>query len=43
MLYIMDNTVNIYFSPLQVKNKPHGGVSTPVFILGPVRMVVNMH
>jgi hypothetical protein len=28
-------------SPLQVKNKPSEGVTTPAFILGPISMIVN--
>ncbi len=35
----MYNNLNKYFSPLQVKNKPCEGVTTPAFILGPVSMV----
>ncbi len=31
----------MHFSPLPVKNKPHEGVMTHVFILRPVSMVVN--
>jgi hypothetical protein len=29
----------MYFSPLPLRNKPHEGVMTHVFILRPVRMV----
>jgi hypothetical protein len=32
----------IYFSPLQVKNKPREGVRTPAFLLGPVGKVGNI-
>jgi hypothetical protein len=35
------DTVCVYISPLQVKNKPCEGVKTSAFILGPVIMVVN--
>jgi hypothetical protein len=31
-----------YFSPLQVKNKPHEGVLTPKCILGPFYMVATI-
>ncbi len=31
----------MFFSPLRVKNKPHEGVTTPAFIVGPISMVAN--
>jgi hypothetical protein len=31
----------IYISPLQIKNKPLEGITTPAFILEPVSMVAN--
>jgi hypothetical protein len=35
------NAVYIYFSPLQLKNKPHEGATSSVFIPGPAHVVAN--
>ncbi len=37
------NAVHIYFSPLQVKNKPQEGVTCFAFILGPANMVTSTY
>ncbi len=42
-LHLYDCTILYVFFSSGVKNKPHEGVTTPAFIVGPVSMVANYY